>query len=56
MPQPFASSGGEEVAGVWGRSGPEGSKRGKKLEAEAGGGVRRPVLQEGVDRGDNEGV
>lgn len=44
------------MAGVWGRSGPEGSKRNQKLEAEAGRGVRRPVLQKGVVRGDNEDV
>lgn len=36
----LTSLGGKGVASVWGRSGPEGSKRSKKLEAEAGGAVR----------------
>lgn len=37
-----------EWLSVWGRSGPEGSKRSQKLEAAASRGVRRPVLQKEV--------
>lgn len=39
-PLGLTSLGGKGVASVWGRSGPEGSKRSKKLEAEVGRAVR----------------